>query len=454
MGALQTTKNGTTKYTKITKKAGTTEYTEYTEEWTERDVGIPHRGSERGQPGPAIRFCISLALILGGRMVDPAHAVDERVLGLRQEYNAVAAQIDSVVWAMGVDDRSALDMSRLPIERDALVVPRGDEVVMIFWADDEAKVWLNDYFVGETRLTPVEVVVPSLYLSSTNRIRVRCWDTDWVESGFLLGLYLRSEDGTLHPIVTSDGSWEGVGGPVEEIAYAHSLPDIPEAEVVWGPRVFGLVEMTRTFDGSAVERASTREGSQGSGATREMRYHDFVARLAMLESERMRLTDELADYAVASAVPGFVKGAAAPGLTLGRAGPLEEDTSRPVSEEIDRWVKTLAPTSQAMVYPDRRRLRGEDAATDAGTRSPSATREGDRTGSYRPPSDRRNTQPGAEAGLGLAEGDGEAGSPARTGGGGGGRPTRLALLIPTGILTAYVLFAVLQLRREWFREAV
>ena len=454
MGALQTTKNGTTKYTKITKKAGTTEYTEYTEEWTEQDVGIPHRGSERGQPGPAIRFCISLALILGGRMVDPAHAVDERVLGLRQEYNAVAAQIDSVVRAMGVDDRSALDMSRLPIERDALVVPRGDEVVMIFWADDEAKVWLNDYFVGETRLTPVEVVVPSLYLSSTNRIRVRCWDTDWVESGFLLGLYLRSEDGTLHPIVTSDGSWEGVGGPVEEIAYAHGLPDIPEAEVVWGPRVFGLVEMTRTFDGSAVERASTREGSQGSGATREMRYHDFVARLAMLESERMRLTDELADYAVASAVPGFVKGAAAPGLTLGRAGPLEEDTSRPVSEEIDRWVKTLAPTSQAMVYPDRRRLRGEDAATDAGTRSPSATREGDRTGSYRPPSDRRNTQPGAEAGLGLAEGDGEAGSPARTGGGGGGRPTRLALLIPTGILTAYVLFAVLQLRREWFREAV
>ena len=123
----------------------------------------------------------------------------------------------------------------------------------------------------------------------------------------------------MHPIVTSDGSWEGVGGPVEEIAYAHSLPDIPEAEVVWGPRVFGLVEMTRTFDGSAVERASTREGSQGSGstrgsgATREMRYHEFVARLAVLESERMRLTDELADYAVASAVPGFVKGAAAPG---------------------------------------------------------------------------------------------------------------------------------------------
>ena len=393
-------------------------------------------------------------------MIDPAHAVDERVLGLRQEYNAVAAQIDSVVRAMGVDDRNALDMSRLPIERDALVVPRGDEVVMIFWADDEAKVWLNDYFVGETRLTPVEVVVPSLYLSSTNRIRVRCWDTDWVESGFLLGLYLRGEDGTLHPIVTSDGSWEGVGGPVEEIAYAHSLPDIPEAEVVWGPRVFGLVEMTRTFDGSAVERASTREGSQGSGstrgsgATREMRYHEFVARLAVLESERMRLTDELADYAVASAVPGFVKGAAAPGLTLGRAGPLEEDTSRPVSEEIDRWVKTLAPTSQAMVYPDRRKLRGEDAATDAGTRSPSATREGDRTGSYRPPSDRRNTQPGAEAGLGLAEGDGEAGSPARTGGGGGGRPTRLALLIPTGILTAYVLFAVLQLRRVRIREAV
>ena len=101
MGASRTTEKPEPRRHEDTKKAGTTENTEYTEEWTERDVGIPYRRSERGLPGPAIRFGISLALILGGRMIDPAHAVDERVLGLRQEYNAVAAQIDSVVRAMG-----------------------------------------------------------------------------------------------------------------------------------------------------------------------------------------------------------------------------------------------------------------------------------------------------------------------------------------------------------------
>jgi hypothetical protein len=399
--------------------------------------------------------CKSVSIIVALTVVGialPAWAIDERVLVLRQEYNAVAAQIDSVVREMGLEDRKALDMSRLPTERDASVVPNGNDVVMIFWADDEAKVWLNDYFVGETRLTPVEVVVPSLYLSSTNRIRVRCWDTDWVESGLLFGLYLRGGDGILHPIVTSDDSWEGVGGAVEEIAYAHSLPDIPGAEVVWGPRVFGLVEMTKTFDGAAVRRASSREGSRGGGVAREMRYHDFVARLAVLESERMRLADELARYAVASTAPGFTKGVVGPGLTLGKAGALKEEVSRPVSEEIDRWVKTLAPASQSMVYPDRRRLLGEDAATEAGAKPPSATQAGDRTEAYRPPSNRRNAQPGVEAGQGLSEGDG--GGQSAQSSGGGGRATRLALLIPTGILTAYVLFAALHLRKERIREAV
>ncbi len=377
-----------------------------------------------------------------------ASAVDDRALALRREYNTVAAAIDSVVRTMGMDDRAALDTSRLPRERDASVVPQGSDVVMIFWADDEAKVWVNDYFVGETRLTPVEVVVPSLYLSATNRIRVRCWDTDWVESGLLLGLYLRDDSGVMHPIVTSDGTWEGVGGPVEEIAYAHSLPDIPGAEVVWGPRVFGIVEMTKTFDGAAVRSSASTEGSVAGGASRDMRYHEFVARLAVLESERKRLSEDLARLAVPSAVPGFVEGAVAPGLTLGKSGPLEEDVSHSISEEVDRWVKTLPPSARAMMYPDRRRLRGERAATEAGGLPPSAAEPGERTQNYRPPSDRPNTQPGAEAGRGALAGVGS-GASGRPGAlGGGGRATRLGLLIPTVILSAYVLFAVGHLRRE------
>ena len=86
---------------------------------------------------------------------------------------------------------------------------------MIFWADDEARVWLNDFPVGETRLTPVEVTVPDLYFQGQNRLRVRCWDTDRVESGFLGGLYLKDRAGRLYPIVVSNGTWETTGGRVQ-----------------------------------------------------------------------------------------------------------------------------------------------------------------------------------------------------------------------------------------------
>ncbi|MBK34111.1 MAG: hypothetical protein CME26_01105 [Gemmatimonadetes bacterium] len=397
-----------------------------------------------------LSFCSLGTVVL---VSEGVYAANDEALTLRQEYNTVTARIDSLVRTMGVDDRNALDTTRLPEELETSIVPDGRDVVLIFWADDEAKVWVNDYFVGETRLTPIEVIVPSLYLRSTNRIRVRCWDTDWVESGLLLGLYLRGEGGTLHPIVTSDASWEGVGGSVEEIAYAHSLPDIPDAEVVWGPRVFGLVEMTKSFDRTHIREAAARDANQARGEAREMRYHDFVGQLALLESERSRLSEELRSRATASAVPGFSGAGVGAGLTLGKAGPLEEKASRPVSAAVGRWAKTLRPAIRKLVYPDRRHLRGEGSATEAGEAPASGDEHGDRTATYRPPSDRRNSQPGMETGSSSDDGGG-GGAPAIPSGGGGGRATRLGLLIPTGILSAYVLFVLLQLRKARVREAV
>lgn len=369
---------------------------------------------------------------------------------LRREYNTVAARIDSLVREMGVDDPEALDTSRLPPPPDEVFVPEGHELVMVFWADDEAKVWLNGYFVGETRLTPVEYVVPPFYLKSTNTIRVRCWDTDWVESGLLLGLYLRTVEGQLHPIVVSDATWEGVGGPVEEIAYAHSLPDISNAVVVWGTRVFGLVEMTRSFEGTIVrETVTDGDGGTASATAKGMRYHDFISELAWLEAERQRLADVLRRRIPVTAERGFAGGTATHGLTLGKAGVLEEAVSKPISEGVEAWSQSLAPEARSLVYPERQKLRGEAAATEEGGEVP--TGDGDaRLEAYRPPIDRRNTQPDAKSGAGaVGTGEGSAGETVgRLGGGSGGRRTRLALLIPTFILAAYVTFAFHQLRQN------
>ena len=131
----------------------------------------------------------------------------ERV-ALRREYNDVSAAVDSLVRVMQVADAEVL--KKLPETRPDRMLPEGMTAVMIFWADDEARVWLNDFPVGETRLTPVEVTVPDLYFQGQNRLRVRCWDTDRVESGFMGGLYLKDGVGRLYPIVVSNGAWETV----------------------------------------------------------------------------------------------------------------------------------------------------------------------------------------------------------------------------------------------------
>ena len=61
-----------------------------------------------------------------------AEATGESVFELRQAYNTVVAEIDSVVRVMAVKDLEALDGKRLPDQSEDGLVPEGMAVVMIF----------------------------------------------------------------------------------------------------------------------------------------------------------------------------------------------------------------------------------------------------------------------------------------------------------------------------------
>lgn len=381
----------------------------------------------------------------------PVCAVDGKLFELRREYNLVSAGIDSLVRAMHQIDDEVLLKPTLPEGRSERIVPDGMDLVMIFWGDDEARVWLNDFVVGETRLTPVEVVVPDLYLKRQNEIRARCWDTDGVESGFMGGLYLRDGNGVLYPVVVSGEGWTSAGESAMVITYAHASPDIPGAEPIWGTRVFGVVELSISFDQAAVQNAVAQASEKAAPAQvqkREMNYHDFVKQLSVLQARRESLLKQMQTSVTSvMSIPGYqgVGGGRKAGLTLGKAGPLKEAMSEPISEKVRAWSQELPTQQAALIYPDKRLLKGEVAAnlTDGGLVAVRGD-EGDRQKNYKPPEERgmakekgkSETQKGVSATSSL-EGEGGVGS---AGGGLLGRASRLGLLIPTVILGLYVLY--------------
>ncbi len=417
---------------------------------------LPGRVGRAGRWGWGVGSGRTALLILGFLCFDTIRvcAADlVETIALRKEYNRVSARIDSIVRAMESIDAGTLDSEKLPEAKEALGLPDGSQVVAIFWADDEAKIWINGHFVGETRLTPVEVVIPELYLKSENVVRAKGWDTDYVESGLLFGLYLR-QNRVLHPIVVSDDSWQDINGSVETITYAHAMPNIPQAEVIWGEQTFGIVEMFVNFNAGAVRRAGDRGGERqfASGERREMSLHTFVAELSMLETERDRLQIELQRRAPRLSVPAYRGGPGQGSLTLGKAGPLKEGVTRPISERVKAWSDRLPPEQKALIYRERRRLRGEGEATAEGERVVGAGGVEDRKTDYSPPSDRRNREPGSQDGSagsasGSEGGDGEATGAYSNGGGFAGRASRLGLLIPTLILATYAVYATHEWRR-------
>ena len=362
---------------------------------------------------------------------------------LRREYNDVSAAIDSLVRVMQVADAEVL--KKLPEVRPERVLPKGMTAVMIFWADDEARVWLNDFPVGETRLTPVEVTVPDLYFQGQNRLRVRCWDTDRVESGFLGGLYLKDGAGRLYPIVVSNGSWETTGGRVTEIIYAHPMPDIPGAQPIWGRRMFGFVDIAITFDRGAIDRAVETASARPMAVRQQaMDYHTFAQQLAILQARREKLREDLARQSNLSVPLYNQERARSASLTLGKAAPLTEKVSAPVAKDVRSWSEKLSAVQQQLIYPDRRALKGEGAITAAtGDMVPTASDRGSREQAYRPPEERggMKSETKDEGVNALVQPQGM-----RRGGGGGqsNQATRLGLLLPTLIVGIYVLYVVIR----------
>ncbi len=371
-------------------------------------------------------------------------AVEREVVAFRREYNDVSAAVDSLVRMMQVADAEVL--KKLPEARPERILPEGMTAVMIFWADDEARVWLNDFPVGETRLTPVEVTVPDLYFQGQNRLRVRCWDTDRVESGFLGGLYLKDGAGRLYPIVVSNGAWETTGGRAREIIYAHPMPDIPNAQPIWDRRVFGAVDMAVTFDRGAIDRALAETASTRPMGARQqaMDYHTFAQQLAILQARREKLSADLAREGDLSVPLYNRERARSPSLTLGKAAPLTEKVSAPVAENMRSWSEELPAVQQQLIYPDRRALKGEGAVTaTTGDVVPTASDRGSREQAYRPPEER-----GGMKSETKDEGVNAQVQPQgmRRGGGGGqsSQATRLGLLLPTLIVGIYVLYVAIR----------
>ena len=396
-----------------------------------------------------------------------ARAADDR-LSLRWEYNAVSAEIDSLVRAMEAVDPDAAEAARLPEGERSGMIPRGMSLSLIFWADDEARVWINDYPVGETRLTPLEVKIPELYLRPQNRIRVRCWDTNWIESGFLCGLYLKDAEGRLFRVLVSDQAWRAEGAQAREIAYAHPVPDIPDATVIWGSSLFGTVEMERTFEIGEITRAlsegAIREERPPRSVNQTMEYDTFLRSLTHLQKRRVELGGMLADrrsdkldYPVYSGREGKSLS-----LTLGRAGPLREWATTPVAEQVLAWSRRLPERVAELLFPQARALKGEGEANPSYPLSAVGEAVGDRQAAYRPPKElgsgsreRSSGRGRSEEGLKGRTGRGQPDGSAAFGAGGswtGKRRSRNGLWIPTAILAIYVTYGFLSHRQDLMRS--
>jgi hypothetical protein len=349
-------------------------------------------GIEMFKPFPAI--CLTFALCLGG----VAPATGDEILRLRQEFNEVAASIDTLVRLYGGKQLEKLTTQ----PQHGQLVPAGHEVVLIFWADDEAEIFLNDYRISDTRLTPTEVVVPELYLQENNILRAHCWDTDRVESGFMAGLYLRDRSGGLRRIlVTEEGKWWTDGKPAEERFYTHAQPDIPDAKIIWGTGLFGEIWMEARFDGSALRRAARRRPKNFDSQPQErtMEAHEVVSRLVRLQAKRRELEGILEAGSSTSPLvryQGYLYRQLA--FTLGHAGPLAETQSNATSTELYEWAESLPQVQKRLIYRERRELKGVDFATPEEEVGGGGEGEEERRHDYQAPPERGPV----EGGTGVA----------------------------------------------------
>lgn len=329
-----------------------------------------------------------------------AAAADD-VVALRQQYNQVSASIDTLVRLYGGDKLRELAKRK----ENSRLLPANSKLVLIFWADDEAELYLNGHRIGETRLTPTRVEIPVVYLLRSNVLRAHCWDTDRVESGFMAGLYLQDGRSRLRKVLaTGDGSWWVDGQRAEPRFYNHSLPDIPGAEVIWGTRLFGEVELEASFDAAQLARAARRRplpGQAGAVQHQPMETHMVVSRLVHLQKQRDELAQKLQARRSATQdvlYQGFVRGRLA--FSLGKASRLAEVESIDAAKKLLDWTETLPATQRELVFPKKQALKGTSHIVPQRAVVGTARGEADRRRDYAPP-----------AARGSAKGEGRATGP-------------------------------------------
>ena len=326
-------------------------------------------------------------LLLGLGLAVPVLADDPAAL--RRQYNQVAASVDTLVRLYGGERLQQLAAQA----KDNHLMPANAKLILIFWADDEAELYLNDYRLGDTRLTPTQIEIPAIYLQESNVLRAHCWDTDRVESGFMAGLYLQDGNARLHQVlVTDEQSW-WVGGELAEIRYYnHSLPDIPGAEVIWGVGLFGEIVLQANFNAAQLQQAARDRplNARVPNAQREpMETHLVVSRLVQLQEQRGALARRL--EAFQSTVQdvryqGYIKGRLA--FTLGKAGALAEASSIPTAEKLLDWAQALPSEDRDLVFQERRALKGVRHATAARASSAGEGGQADRRVDYQAPDER------------------------------------------------------------------
>ena len=332
-----------------------------------------------------------------------AAAADD-VVALRQQYNQVSASIDTLVRLYGGDKLRELAKRK----GDSRLLPANSKLVLIFWADDEAELFLNGHRIGETRLTPTRVEIPVVYLRESNVLRAHCWDTDRVESGFMAGLYLQDDRGSLRKVLaTGDGRWWVAGQRAEPRFYSHSLPDIPGAEVIWGTKLFGEVKLEARFDAAHLARAARRRpltGAVDAGAARDqpMETHRVVSRLVSLQKQRDELAQKLQARRSSTEdvlYQGFMRGRLA--FSLGKASRLAEVESIDAAKKLLAWTEALPVEQRELIFPKKQALKGTSHVVPERAMTSTARGEADRRRDYTPPTGR-----GSDKGEGRTRGSG------------------------------------------------
>ena len=304
----------------------------------------------------------------------------------RQEFNGIVASIDTLMRMEGDGDWSDLDRHRPELPEDI-------SLVLLFWADDEAEILINGYRVAQTRLTPVQVEIPKIYLREQNVIQAHCWDTDGIESGFMAGLYVRDGEGRLRPIlVTDDGLWRtGENNMAEVRFYSNDKPDIPGAYVIWGDGLYGEVWLETEFSVEAVGQAAQRRPVQWSRpAVEPMQTHQVISRIVQLQKRQTELEQLLSGGTLLDKIPrynGYVTNRLA--FSLGRAGRLSERNNRIKSDALKDWVEQMPEADQSLIFRPQRELKGVEAATaKKPLEGAGGEEEGRRKRDYLPPPER------------------------------------------------------------------